>query len=111
MTFSAPGPRLITQASNFSWRRRSAEPAEVTTASMPNWRKHSVSKNLEDSLRSTSAARAATFLVEVGVRAGAMPKALSMSARPVSVRKFIVSRLEEDGKTLRGRPGVQKYHY
>src|ERR1700688_843828 len=65
---SAPGPRLRTQASNFSWRRRSAELAEVTTVSMPNWRKHSVSKNLEDSLRSTSATRAAAFLVE---RAGA----------------------------------------
>ena len=88
MTFSAPGPRLITQASNFSCRRRSADPAEVTTASMPNCRKHSVSRNREDSFRSTSAARAATFLVEEGgARAGAVPKALCMSPGPGSTTK------------------------
>src|SRR5258708_2735212 len=88
MTFSAPGPRLITQASNFSCRRRSADPAEVTTASMPNCRKHSVSRNREDSFRSTRAARAATFLVEEGgARAGAVPKALCMSPGPGSTTK------------------------
>src|ERR1039458_5370741 len=102
MTSSAPGPRFRTQASNFSWRRRSAAPEDTNTVSMANWRKHSFSRNLEDSFRSTNAARAATFLAG-GVRAGAVPKALSISARLVSSMKVIVACRGEDGKTLRGR--------
>src|SRR4029077_7186463 len=76
MTCSAPGARLRTQASNFSRRRRSAAPADTTTVSMPNWRKHSVSRYLEDSLRSTRATRAAAFLEGMGAKA--VPKAFSM---------------------------------
>src|SRR5580700_1811136 len=106
MKASAPGRRLSTQASNFSWRRRSTEPAEVTTLSMPNWRKHSVSRAREDSFRSTRAARAAAFLAgDVGAKA--VPKAFSMS-RAGSSTKPIVARLGRDGKTLRGRFGRYK---
>src|ERR1700677_2974890 len=87
MSVSAPGARLMTQASNFSWRRRSAEPAEVTTVSMPYWRKHSVSRARDDSFRSTRAARAAPFLTGVGARA--VPKDFSMGSGAVFlVRKF-----------------------
>src|SRR5580693_10513897 len=78
MTASAPEPRPITQASNFSWRRRSDALADTSTVSMPNWRKHSVSRAREDSFRSTRAARAAAFLVGE-VNAGAVPKAFCMS--------------------------------
>src|SRR5580704_3195889 len=109
MTASASGPRRMTHASNFSWRRRSAALAETSTVSMPNWRKHSVSSAREDSLRSTRAARAAAFLM--GMRAGAVPKAFSMSGDRFPVRKFIVACPGKDGKTLRGRAGVQKSHY
>src|ERR1700691_3072340 len=76
ISFSAPGARFTTHASNFSWRKRSAEPAEVTTVSIPNWRKHSVSKNRDDSFKSTKAARAAFLPVGVGARA--VPKAFCM---------------------------------
>src|ERR1039458_2291871 len=102
MTSSAPGPRFRTQASNFSWRRRSAAPEDTNTVSMANWRKHSFSRNLEDSFRSTNAARAATFLAG-GVRAGAVPKALSISARLVSSMKVIVACRGDDGKTPKGQ--------
>src|SRR5271168_4696390 len=110
MTVSAPEPRLITQASNFSWRRRSAALDDTSTVSMPNWRKHSVSSAREDSFRSTRAARAAAFLVEE-VNAGEVPKAFCMLGASFPVRKFIVARRERHGKTLRGRAGVQKSHY
>src|ERR1700693_5150670 len=107
MTASAPGARLSTQASNFSWRRRSAALEDTSTVSMPNWRKHSLRRNLEDSLRSTRAARAPTFL-RAGVRGGAVPKLLSMSARPVSSTKVILACPGGDGKTLKGQAGEYK---
>src|ERR1700689_2825932 len=84
---SAPGARWSTQASNFSWRRRSAALAETSTVSMPNWRKHSVSRAREDSLRSTRAARAAAFLVG-RTGAGAVPKAFSMSGAGLSPKLY-----------------------
>src|SRR5215467_6661141 len=55
-------PTRITQASNFSEDSRLALSEVMQTLSMPNWRKHSESKFLEDSCRSTSAARAENFL-------------------------------------------------
>src|SRR6266513_3860291 len=57
-------PTRITQASNFSVPRRWALSEVMETLSMPNWRKHSESKFLDDSCRSTSAARAENFLAE-----------------------------------------------
>src|ERR1700733_2111074 len=74
ITASAPGPRLVTQASNFSWCRRWAAIKDTGMVSIPNCRKHSVSKELEGSSRSTKAARAAAFLVG-RTGAGAVPKA------------------------------------
>src|SRR5258708_6477894 len=78
ITFSPPGTRVRTQASNFFRRRPSAAPADTSTVSMPNWRKHSVSRNLEDSLRSTRATRAVAFLTE-RTGASAVPNAFSMT--------------------------------
>src|SRR5258708_32963023 len=109
MTFSAPGTRLRTQASNFSRRRRSTAPNDTITVSMPNWRKHSVSRFLADSFRSTRATRAVAFLPE-GASARAVPNAFSMTGADYR-RKFIVARLAADGKTLRDRWGGQKCHY
>src|SRR5579863_8132981 len=54
-------PTRMTQASNFSVASRSAFSADMGTVSMPNWRKHSVSKPRDDSCKSTSAARAENF--------------------------------------------------
>src|SRR5580704_8091113 len=110
MTAAVPVARLMTDASNFSWRRRSAALEDTSTVSMPNWRKHSVRRAREDSFRSTRAARADAFLVEE-VNAGAVPKAFCMSGASFPVRKFIVARRERDGMSLRGRTGVQKSHY
>src|SRR5580692_1212995 len=109
MTISAPVPKGTTQASNFSWRTRSAAPEDRSTVSIPNWRKHSCSRAREESFKSTKATRAAAFLVRMG--AGAVPKAFSMSGDRSPVRKFILARPRKDGKTLRGRAGVQKSHY
>src|ERR1700678_388392 len=109
MTTSAPEPRRITQASNFSRNRRSAAPDDTITVSMPNWRKHSASSAREVSLRSTRATRAADFLVEVG--AGAVPKAFSMYGDRGSVRTRLWRGGEKMGRALRGRVGVQKCHY
>src|SRR5580704_8247653 len=110
MTASAPGPRWRTQASNFSWRRRSAAPEETSTVSMPNWRKHSVSNAREDSLTSTRATRAATFLVE-GVSAGAVPKAFSMSEGRFQYESLLWLGRDEMERPLKGSRGVQKCHY
>src|ERR1700691_347775 len=111
MTASAPGARWTTQASNFSWRRRSTDAAEVATVSMPNWRKHSDSKARDDSLRSTRAARAATFLVET-VDARALPKAFSMGSGPISSTKVILPCRGGDGKNPKGQgAGVLKGQY
>src|SRR2546425_8044501 len=57
-------PTRITQASNFSVESRLALSAVIDTLSMPNCRKHSVRRFLDDSCRSTSAARAENFLEE-----------------------------------------------
>src|SRR5579862_1491909 len=69
MTSSAPLPRFRTQASNFSFRRRSAALAVTITVSMLNWRKQSVRTARFDSFSPTSAARAAVFRTnEMGAR-------------------------------------------
>src|SRR5579871_672399 len=77
MRVSVPSARAITQASNFSLRRRSAAPEFMVMASMPNCLKHSASSALEGSLNPTNAALAAAFrLMEKDVRV--VSKALSM---------------------------------
>src|ERR1700751_107788 len=76
----APLPRLRTQASNFSLRRRSAALEDMTTVSMLNCRKHSASTAVEDSFNPTSALRAAAFRpVRAGARERVVAKALFMS--------------------------------
>src|SRR5260370_28229006 len=77
-TEAAWAPTRITQASNFSVESRLALSAVIDTLSMPNCLKHSVSKLLDCSCRSTSAARAENFLEEdKGTRE--FPKAFSDS--------------------------------
>src|SRR5947209_17585273 len=66
MTASAPLARGRTQASNFSLARRSAALEDMTTVSIPNWRKQSASRDRAESFRSTSATRAETFLLTGG---------------------------------------------
>src|SRR5581483_5376459 len=87
MTSSAPGARCKTQASNFSDFRRSAIPPVMTTVSIPNWRKHSDKTVLAFSLRSTRAARAATFL-EGGRGASTEPRALSMGGAVSALKLY-----------------------
>src|SRR6266849_2919562 len=55
-------PTRMTQASNFSVASRAAFSEVIGTVSMPNCRKHSVSRQRDDSCKSTSAARAENFL-------------------------------------------------
>src|SRR5258707_1256489 len=75
-TEAAWAPTRITQASNFSVESRLALSAVIDTLSMPNCLKHSVSKLLDCSCRS-SAARAENFLEEdKGTRE--FPKAFSV---------------------------------
>src|SRR5260370_39370353 len=70
-------PSRLAQASNFSVESRLALSAVIDTLSMPNCLKHSVSKLLDCSCRSTSAARAENFLEEdKGTRE--FPKAFSV---------------------------------
>src|SRR6266700_7057604 len=76
-TGAAWPPTRITQASNFSLARRSAFSEVIGTLSMPNCRKHSVSRLREDSCKSTSAARAENFR-EGGTVAKEFPKAFSV---------------------------------
>src|SRR5580704_9822714 len=107
ITASAPGARLSTQASNFSRRRRSAALDDTITVSIPNWRKHSVSRNLADSFRSTRAARAVPFLVGAGAKA--VPKAFSMGLGSISeCATLIVARLGVDGKTRKEQGSESK---
>src|SRR5579864_479346 len=98
-TSSAVLPTRTTQASNFSLERRLEFSEVIGTGSMPNWRKHSESTVLDDSCRSTNAARAENFLEEdSGVRE--FPKA-------VSVRMFLAQ--EITGFPVRasyGTPGL-----
>src|ERR1700728_2837541 len=75
ITASAPLPKLNTQASNFSLRRRSAASEEMTTVSMLNCRKHSASSAREGSFNPTSAVRAAA-LRTLGTGAKVVAKAL-----------------------------------
>src|SRR5579863_7720608 len=110
MTASAPGPRLMAQASNFSCRRRSAALDDTNTVSMPNCRKHSVSRNLEDSLRSTRATRAAAFLVEEG-GARAVPKALGMGSGRFQYEGLLWRGEQEMESPPTDKRGVQKCHY
>ena len=77
MTACAPGPSFTTHASNFSFFRRSAAFADITTDSIPNCLKHSLKMVRVPSLRSTKAIRAAAFLVW-GMGARAVPKPVSM---------------------------------
>src|SRR5438045_843456 len=60
-TGAALPPTRITHASNFSLASRSDFSADMGMVSMPNWRKHSVSRLRDDSGKSTSAARAENF--------------------------------------------------
>src|SRR5579872_3100675 len=77
ITSCAPGPSLTTQASNFSFFRRSAASPLSATLSMPNCRKHSASVLRKGSLMSTRATRAEAFLFEsAGITR--VPKALSI---------------------------------
>src|SRR6266853_1607041 len=73
----ACAPMWITQASNFSLASRVALSEVMDMLSMPNCRKHSVSRLREDSCKSTSAARAENFL-EGGTVAKEFPKAFSV---------------------------------
>src|SRR5579864_3803747 len=66
ITASAPLARGRTHASNFSLCRRSAALDDMTTVSIPNWRKHSASRVREESFRSTRAVRAVDFRVTGG---------------------------------------------
>src|SRR4051812_16064052 len=77
-TGSACVPSRITHASNFSLARRLALSEVIGTVSMPNCRKQSESRFLEDSFRSTSAARAENFL-EGDRGKSVFPKAFSLS--------------------------------
>src|SRR6516162_387265 len=78
MTAWAPGPSLITQASNFSFFRRSAALPGRTTGSTLNCLKHSPSTLWAASFRSTKATRAAAFFLgAMGARA--VPKVDSMA--------------------------------
>src|SRR5215467_2995512 len=56
-------PTRITHASNFSDASLSALSEVIGMLSIPNWRKHSESMFLDDSCRSTNAARAENFLL------------------------------------------------
>src|SRR5271170_1545460 len=86
ITVSAPSPRLSTQASNFSFFRRSAALAVTTTVSMPNWRNPSVNSVQAGWFKPTSAVRAAAFSVK-GAGAKVVAKALSMSRGRLHFRK------------------------
>src|SRR5437762_3410975 len=70
-------PKWMTQASNFSLAKRRAFSVVMEMLSMPNWRKHSVSRLREDSCKSTSAARAENFR-EGGTGTKEFPKAFSV---------------------------------
>src|SRR6266704_4168648 len=73
----ACAPMWMTQASNFSLASRVALSEVMDMLSMPNCRKHSVSRLREDSCKSTSAARAENFR-EGGTVAKEFPKAFSV---------------------------------
>src|ERR1700732_2334765 len=78
MAASASGPNFNTQASNFSFFKRSGTLAVITTVSTPNWRKQSDRIILAGSLRLTKATRADAFLLGgIGVRV--VPRDLFMS--------------------------------
>src|SRR5258708_76815 len=76
-TGSAWVPMRITQASNFSEASRAALSEVIDTVSIPNWRKHSDSRFLDVSCRSTNAARAENFL-EGNMGEREFPKAVSV---------------------------------
>src|SRR5579862_5109306 len=84
ITASEVSTRGSTHASNFSLRMRSAALADTATVSIPNWRKHSLSNEREDSFKSTRAVRAEAFRREVpgkitGAENAGTAKAFSMS--------------------------------
>src|SRR5580704_6987288 len=103
----AVGPSFKTQASNFSFCRRSGV-LGMTTVSMPNCRKQSASTARTGSLRSTRAARAAAFL-PAGRGATAVPMAFSIGDIDLYLGLLIlpgapiVARISRLGKRLEGQ--------
>src|ERR1700746_57150 len=110
MTACAPGPSFTTHASNFSFFRRSAAFADITTDSIPNCLKHSLKMLRVPSLRSTKAIRAAAFLVW-GMGARAVPKPVSMGGWRFSLPDLFWPIKTGLAKVLRGVFTVQKCHY
>src|SRR5512144_548128 len=98
MTGSQAGSSLTTQASNFSFRKRSAASPVITTVSTPNWRKQSAKIARVGSLRSIRAARAALFLMVM--EGDRVPRALSRKDMLGLPCKPIVSRILTNGKGL-----------
>src|SRR5260370_786206 len=80
ITASAPSPRASTQASNFSFFRRSAAFEVTITVSIPNWRKPSDRSARAGSFKPTSAVRATAFRLG-GAGTKFVAKALSMRGR------------------------------
>src|ERR1700758_776894 len=110
MTACAPGPSFTTHASNFSFFRRSAAFADITTDSIPNCLKHSLKMLRVPSLRSTKAIRAAAFLVW-GMGARAVPKPVSMGGVAILASRPILACENRFGKGSYGVFTVQKCHY
>src|SRR5215469_6370505 len=110
ITASAPGPSLMTQASNFSFCRRCSEFAGNCTASMPNCRKQSARIVFVVSLRSTKAMRAAAFLVWA-IGAKAVPKAFSIVLGPNLTANLFCNEDCLLAKIPTGQLRVQKCHY
>src|SRR6266404_4489126 len=106
-TGSAWVPMRITQASNFSEARRSAFSEVIATVSIPNWRKHSDSRFLDVSCRSTNAARAENFL-EGNMGEREFPKAVSVIYMPANP---ILARESGHGNRAEGQSPVQRCHY
>src|SRR5260370_39337205 len=104
ITASAPCPRLITQASNFSFLRRSAAFAVTITVSIPNWRKPSDSNARAASSRPTSAVRAAAFRT-IGAGGKDVAQALSIGGEEAPLSKSIVEAGGPPGKKQKGTGG------
>src|SRR6266700_1156486 len=100
ITASAPCPRLMTHASNFSFLRRSAAFAVTITVSIPNWRKPSDSNARAASSRPTSAVRAAAFRT-IGAGEKDVAKALSIGVEESPLSKSIVEAVARLEKTQR----------
>src|ERR1700680_1215640 len=109
MTASAAGPRCNTQASNFSFPRRSGAPPFMNTASIPNCLKQSDNSEPGGSLILTRRTRAEVFLPERG-GANAIPEAFCM-ALGNALTNYILGVGPDFGKGEEGQWPAQKSHY